>query len=195
MVNRVTGQDPFDRYVNAGVAVALVNALAIDYAFGRPASGPEPYVALQDVLEEWDPPSAALLRNKDVPAFMALAQRVRGIFADLHRGDVDSAAGQVNELLVAHSAQPHLAKEVGQWRLHHHPVDAALLPMVTAVCAEGLAHMIGTDAVNRLGTCESNHCERVFLDKSKNASRRFCSETCQNRVKAAAFRRRSAGRA
>jgi predicted RNA-binding Zn ribbon-like protein len=32
----------------------------------------------------------------------------------------------------------------------------------------------------------------VFIDVSKNGSRRFCSTTCQNRVKAAAFRGRHA---
>ena len=42
----------------------------------------------------------------------------------------------------------------------------------------------------RLGTCASTDCDRVFLDGSKNASRRFCSTTCQNRVKATAFRLR-----
>jgi predicted RNA-binding Zn ribbon-like protein len=41
-----------------------------------------------------------------------------------------------------------------------------------------------------LGTCDSDDCDRVFLDESKNGSRRFCSTTCQNRVKPAAFRRR-----
>ncbi|MPZ28052.1 MAG: hypothetical protein GEV12_16990 [Micromonosporaceae bacterium] len=45
---------------------------------------------------------------------------------------------------------------------------------------------------DRLGTCGADDCDRVFLDGSKNGSRRFCSITCQNRVKAAAFRRRRA---
>ena len=39
-------------------------------------------------------------------------------------------------------------------------------------------------------TDEGPGCGRVFLDVSKNGSRRFCSVTCQNRVKAAAFRQR-----
>jgi predicted RNA-binding Zn ribbon-like protein len=64
--------------------------------------------------------------------------------------------------------------------------------MVTAICAEGLARAIGDDDGGRLGTCASDGCDRVFVDRSKNASRRFCSTTCQNRVKAAAFRRRRA---
>jgi predicted RNA-binding Zn ribbon-like protein len=54
--------------------------------------------------------------------------------------------------------------------------------------------MIGAGYGDRFGTCEGTGCGRVFLDVSKNGSRRFCSLACQNRVKAAAYRsRRSAG--
>ena len=87
-------------------------------------------------------------------------------------------------------SHPHLAQKRGQWRLHHHPVDATLVPMYTAICAGGMARMIGAGQGERLGTCEATDCDRVFIDVSKNASRRFCSTTCQNRVKAAAFRHR-----
>ncbi len=110
----------------------------------------------------------------------------------LDRGDLDVSARRLNDLLAVHPAHPHLAKDDGQWRLHHHPVDATLVPMVTAICAEGMARMIGAGAVSRLGASASDDCDRVFLDGSTNESRRFCSTTCQNRVKAAAFRRRQA---
>jgi predicted RNA-binding Zn ribbon-like protein len=67
--------------------------------------------------------------------------------------------------------------------------------MWTAICAEGLARMLSAGLGDRLGTCEAPGCERVFLDQSKKGSRRFCSTTCQKRVKAAAFRlRRAPGR-
>jgi predicted RNA-binding Zn ribbon-like protein len=112
------------------------------------------------------------------------------VFDYLDQGNVDKAAMLINELLDAHPAHPHLAKDDGQWRVHHHPADAALVPMATAICAEGIARVIGAGGGNRLGTCGSNDCDRVFLDASKNGSRRFCSTMCQNRVKAATFRRR-----
>jgi predicted RNA-binding Zn ribbon-like protein len=64
--------------------------------------------------------------------------------------------------------------------------------MTTAICAEGLARVVGAGEARRLGTCADVGCERVFIDVSKNGSRRFCSTTCQNRVKAAAFRERHA---
>jgi predicted RNA-binding Zn ribbon-like protein len=102
-------------------------------------------------------------------------------------------ANRLNELLAAHPAHPHLAKDDGHWQVHHHPVDAGLVPMATAVSAEAMARMIGAGEGSRLGTCDSDDCDRVFVDASRNGSRRFCSTTCQNRIKAAAFRRRHAG--
>ena len=189
----MTGQVPFDSYEDAGaiISVGLVNELATQHAFGRPVRPADPFAAIRQVLEI-DPPSAKRLRKGDVPGFIALARRLREVFVNLDRGDLDAAADRLNELLAAHSAHPHLAKEDGRWRLHHHPSDAALVPMATAICAEGMARLIGGGAASRLGTCEADDCERAFLDGSKNASRRFCSTTCQNRVKAAAFRRRQA---
>jgi predicted RNA-binding Zn ribbon-like protein len=187
----VTGQDRFGSYEESGahVAVELVNELAVQFAFGRPVREVEPFAAVRRILEI-DPPSAEQLRDRDVPGFVALAGRLKSVFGQLQRGDLDAAAGGINDLLAAHSARPHLAKENGQWRLHHHPVDATLEPMATAICAEGLARLISAGDAGRLGTCESDDCDRVFLDESKNGSRRFCSLSCQNRVKAAAFRRR-----
>jgi predicted RNA-binding Zn ribbon-like protein len=192
----VTGQDHFDSYEAAGahVAVDLVNELAVEVAFGRPVGDVDRFAAVRRILGI-DPPSAEQLRESDVPGFVALAGRLERVFDELVRDDLDAAAGRINDLLAQHSARPHLAKEDGHWRLHHHPVDATLVPMATAICAEGLARMIGTGDARRLGTCEGDDCDRVFVDESKNGSRRFCSLSCQNRVKAAAFRRRRTTRA
>ena len=170
-------------------SVALVNELALGHAGGKPmpTSGARP--ALARVLAV-DPPSVAQLTDGHGPGFVALARRLQDVFSDLHIGDVDGAATRLNDLLAEHPANPHLAKEDGRWRLHHHPVDVDLVGMWTSICAEGMARMIGSGWADRLGTCAGNDCDRVFVDLSKNASRRFCSTTCQNRVKAAAFRLR-----
>ena len=47
-----------------------------------------------------------------------------------------------------------------------------------------------SDLIWRLGVCAADRCDRVFVDVSRNAGKRFCSLSCQNRVKAAAFRGR-----
>jgi predicted RNA-binding Zn ribbon-like protein len=184
-----------DSYNDAGLLVseALANELASNDERDVAPSAREIVAALARILEI-DPPSVAQLTQAHAPAFVALAQRLRSVFADLHSRNIDAAAATLNELLAAHPAHPHLAKERGVWRLHHHPRDAPLVPMWTAICAAGLARMISDGAAQRLGTCERPDCGRVYVDISKNASRRFCSLTCQNRVKVATFRERAGKR-
>jgi len=173
-----------DSYADAGLiaSVALVNDLVV-----HPQD--DAREAVERVLAV-DPPSLALLADADVPGFVALAERLHEVFAALSVEDLDRAAEVLNDLLAEHPSHPHLAKEDGVWRLHHHPVDAPLVPMWTAICADALARGIGSGEGHRLGRCADAGCGRVYVDLSKNASRRFCSTTCQNRVKAAAHRAR-----
>ncbi|WP_207936432.1 CGNR zinc finger domain-containing protein [Actinomadura sp. KC216] len=176
-----------DSYMDAGVLVAadLVNRMVV-----RPEGG-EDTAVLREVLAV-DPPSAEQLAPGHVPGFAALARTLRSVFDDLAGGDEDAAAERLNRLLAAHPAHPHLAKEDGRWRLHHHPGDAPLVPMWTSICAEALARLLAGGHADRVGSCADGRCGRVFVDTSRNASRRFCSTTCQNRVKTAALRRRRA---
>jgi len=169
--------------------VELVNELAPGDTGGdwQPPEGILPAIVKILVV---DPPSVARLREGDTPGFLGLARDLRQVFRDLHHGDIDAAASRLNDLLSKYPAHPHLAQEHGQWRLHHHPMDIALVPMWSSIYAEGMARMIGAGYGDRFGTCEAPDCGRVFFDLSRNASRRFCSTTCQNRVKAAAFRLR-----
>ena len=191
----MTGQVGFDSYEFAGAvtAVELVNGLAVEHAYGRPVEPDRPMAIIGPILA--GDPTWPRARTADVPGLVALAARLRDVFADLDRGDVDGAAGRLNGLLAAHPAHPYLAREGVFWRLHHHPADAELVPMASAICAEALARVIGAGAAARLGTCGADECDRVFLDSSKNGSRRFCSTACQNRVKASSFRRRHRARA
>jgi predicted RNA-binding Zn ribbon-like protein len=62
----------------------------------------------------------------------------------------------------------------------------------TASCATALAIALASEVSARLGVCAAPHCDRVYVDTSRNGSRRFCSAACQSRVKAAAFRARRA---
>lgn len=68
-------------------------------------------------------------------------------------------------------------------------VDAALGEILAA------AHRaMGDGSWRRLKLCRRSQCRWAIYDTSKNQSRRWCSmETCGNREKGAAFRRRHAG--
>ncbi len=180
-----------DSYIDAGTlaSVEFANRLTLGYAKGKPIAEIDVLDAVREIVAI-DPPSVAAVSEDDADGFVALAEQLRAIFVGIDRGDIDDAAEVLNTILSGHPATPYLAKEEGVWHLHHHPENAAVLPMWTAICAEGLARMIGTQNAHRLGICIAENCDRVFADTSKNATRRFCSSACQNRTKTAAFRAR-----
>ncbi len=172
-----------DGYTDAGVIVSLrlVNELT---------SSTERQREIVASILSFDPASIAAFRPRQIPGFVSLSQRLRQVIGHLLSEDIEAAAGVLNEMLAEHPAHPHLAKEEGRWRLHHHPADAELVPMYIAICSEALARMIGEGLADRFGRCEASGCDIVFFDTTKNGTRRFCSTTCQSRTKTAAFRRR-----
>ena len=50
--------------------------------------------------------------------------------------------------------------------------------------------MMMADHADRLKICAAADCANVFVDESRNRSRRWCSERCSGRVNVAAFRSR-----
>jgi predicted RNA-binding Zn ribbon-like protein len=124
--------------------------------------------------------------------FGAAASSLRAVFDANAAGDTDLAARRVNELLDRTGARPTLDKHDGEpWHLHFHGRDNSLVTGWAAGCATGLAVVLGSSLHGRLGVCTAPRCDRVYVDTSRNGTRRFCSAACQNRVKAAAFRARA----
>lgn len=62
-----------------------------------------------------------------------------------------------------------------------------------AAAALALRHHLA-EHPGRLGVCADLHCADVYIDSSPAGRRRFCCVTCQNRARAAAFRRKNAQR-
>lgn len=91
-------------------------------------------------------------------------------------------------LLTKSRAQPALALRAdgieATWRVRRD--DDAVL----AAAATALRSQLADHEPERLGLCASGGCADVFVDVSPRAHRRFCSVTCQNRERVAAFRRR-----
>jgi predicted RNA-binding Zn ribbon-like protein len=121
--------------------------------------------------------------------FRAVAEGIRAVFDAVAAGRTDAAARRVNEMLADTGARPWLDRHDGEpWHLHFHGAEDSLVTGWAAGCATGLAVVLGSDLRGRLGVCTAPRCDRVYVDTSRNATRRFCSTSCQNRVKAAAFR-------
>jgi predicted RNA-binding Zn ribbon-like protein len=176
------------------VAVDLVNLLTPGEERGRryaPPEADERTAAVGTVLRGAGGREATW---EEAASLCFVAAELRGIFEAVSAGAVDDAAGQVNALLIRTGARPELERHDGEpWHLHFHSADeTSMVKGWQAGCATGLAIVLGGELYDRLGVCTAPHCDRVYVDTTRNGSRRFCSTACQNRVKAAAFRERHA---
>jgi predicted RNA-binding Zn ribbon-like protein len=179
----------FDSYTDrvVGTAVTLVNALTPGQDGGRPVEVGGDLAAQRCLRIVGRPVTAA-----ESAELVALAGRLRPVFTAAEDGRSDRVAALVNALLRDYRAAPELSRHDGQpWHLHYRSTVAGLATEWGAGCATGLAVVVDGQATGRLGVCGADCCDRVFVDLSRNASRRFCSEACLNRTKVAAFRARS----
>ncbi|MER8047797.1 CGNR zinc finger domain-containing protein [Streptomyces sp. NPDC094032] len=127
---------------------------------------------------------------------VAAAGRMRAVFQAVRDGDLDTAAATVNGLLRVSGARPRLDRRAGEpWQLRFHGSDDSFAAGCTAGCATALAPAVGGSLASRLGVCRAGRCDRVYVDTSRDAARRFCSTACRNRAKAAAFRARKSATA
>ena len=195
----MTGQVSFDSHARSVLAASVeyVNRLTPGYSGGLPYDAPpdEPDVITAAVAEALTaighPPESVPV--DDARRLKQLAGRMRTIFEAANAGDLDAAAAEINALLIDTNARPQLDRGKDRpWSLHFHGPDEQLANGWAAGCAAGLALAVGSDLAGRLGVCAAPHCDRVFVDVSKNGQRRFHSPQCQSRVKAATHRARQA---
>jgi predicted RNA-binding Zn ribbon-like protein len=175
----------FDSYTDrvVGVAAALVNALTPGEHGGRPVTVSGRRCA--DLL-------GRPVNDADLTELARLAERLRSVFVAAERGAVDEVAHLVNALLRDYRPAPVLSHHDGEpWHLHFTGMAGSPAGDWGASCATGLAVVVDGQASSRLGVCRADDCDRVYVDVSRNSSRRFCGEACLNRTKVAAFRARA----
>lgn len=127
----------------------------------------------------------------ELDALVVLAHALRPVFERCGDGDIDAAATAVNGLLAEYRSAPTLIRHDGEpWHVHFHSRHAGIAEGWGAGCATGLALVIGAGEASRLGVCTAAPCDRVFVDTSRNGTRRFCSSRCTNRAGVAAHRAR-----
>ncbi|GAA0389406.1 hypothetical protein Acor_60130 [Acrocarpospora corrugata] len=169
-------------------AVAVVNALTPGERRGRPYQIPaDRRTAVAEAV-----PLRREITDAEAAELAGYALDLRAVFEAVAKGDLDHAAGTLNRLLTDTRARPHLSRHDGEpWHVHFHGADGTFGADYAASCATGLAIVLGSDLHDRLGVCTADRCDRVYVDVSRNGTRRFCSTACQNRVKTAAFRART----
>lgn len=185
----VRGQVDFSHYscAPADMAVALVNTDELE------VRGEDHLVSLEDLhgfLKTWEslwdrdsrPPTEA-----DVRRVARLRSRLRSVFES---EDEAHAVEVLNTILVDNHAVPRVSLHGGDPHLHFEPSGDAFSVWLAVVTGMGLTTVLVDQGLARFGVCAAADCRDVFLDTSRNRSRRHCSTTCSTREAVAAHRRR-----
>ncbi|MGH8999445.1 MAG: CGNR zinc finger domain-containing protein [Acidimicrobiia bacterium] len=177
----------FDVYTDLSVvtAVDLVNSAGTD---SSPDMLTEPAHLTEFLRAHRDSYSRPVTAD-DVRAVRALRDRLRFAFTS---DDVHAVVALCNRLLAEASALPQLVDHDGEpWHLHFTPPESSLVAHMAAEAAMALVIVIRDHGLNRLSVCAASGCERVFVDTSRNRSRRYCDPgICGNRTNVAAYRAR-----
>jgi predicted RNA-binding Zn ribbon-like protein len=170
------------------MAADLVNTLPIT------AASDVDRLLTADDMEEFlaaHPYSGAIARDDRERA------AVRGIRDRLHalwHSDRADAVPLVNAMLADGSALPRLViHEPYDWHIHATDDDAPLAVRMMVESAMAFVDVIRQDAYDRVRVCSADDCQGVYVDFSRNGSKRYCdSGNCGNRMNVNAYRRRLA---
>ena len=146
--------------------------------------------ALDAFVQRWGWTGERRGDEAELDGVRALRPRLRALW----QADEDTVAQEVNRMLRDAGALPQLVTH-GAWGYHLHATapDAPLADRMAVEAAMALVDVVRQQELHRLRVCGADACEDVYVDLSKNRSRRYCDTSCANRVNVAAFRARQRG--
>jgi predicted RNA-binding Zn ribbon-like protein len=173
-------------YSDAGVQLMVDLANSYDLKRDPPEQLPDAG-AWQAFLERHHMLGPNQVHPADVDELTSLRASIRNVFA----ADITSQAiDRLNTILADAGTRPWLAEHAdGSREVFFAPPEAPLARRVACDAGIGLAMMMINNA-ERLKTCAANPCRNVFIDTSRNRSRRWCSQACAARMNVAAYRAR-----
>lgn len=167
-------------------AVYLVNTL--------PGFDSEDRLQTLDDLDAYlvvNPYTGAIRRDEEeLAAIRAIRHRLRGLW-DVDR---DRAVDLVNEMLADGRALPRLVRHGAyDWHIHATDDDDSLATRILVEAAMAFVDIIRSDEYDRVRVCDADDCTSVYIDYSRNGSKRYCDEgNCGNRMNVNAYRARKA---
>lgn len=127
----------------------------------------------------------------DLAPLRRLRKDLRVVFDATADGRSADAVGQLNDLLQRHRPRASISgHDDSDWHLHVASTEAPVADEYAAGAVMGLTMAFLDLGRERFGTCADERCRGVFLDTSRNRSRRYCSDRCATRANVAALRRR-----
>ena len=132
-------------------------------------------------------------------ALTKIADRLHHVFA---AADLTDRVALIAELLTETAVSPALTlpgndadpDQETDPSTQAHPAATWQIPAprhaLLAAAALTLRHQLAEHDPARIGVCTGRRCADAFIDASPSGQRRFCSVTCQNRARIAAWRYR-----
>lgn len=153
-----------------------------------------------DELSTLDQLGAYIVRHRYTGSFertTAELETIRDLRPEFRRFwfvERDESVEMVNAMLRDAHALPQLVRHDGwDWHLHATHPDAPFATRVRVEAAMAMIDVIRSDEDERLSLCAADDCEAVFVDLSRNRSKRYCDVgNCGNRANVTAYRARRA---
>ncbi|MDQ1122357.1 putative RNA-binding Zn ribbon-like protein [Microbacterium trichothecenolyticum] len=108
--------------------------------------------------------------------------------------DRDGAVPLVNDMLADGRALPQLVRHDDMdWHIHASDPEEPLAMRILVETAMAFVDVIRADEYGRVRVCAADDCAGVYVDFSKNGSKRYCDAgNCGNRMNVNAYRKRKA---
>lgn len=170
-------------------AADLVNT-APDAATGREERLPD-VAALREFVARWGWTGPIPIREDELDRVYAVRGLLRGVWDAA--ADEALAVDLINRMLREANVLPQLARH-DDWPYHLHgwTDETPIAERFLAEPAMGLVDVVRADALDRLRWCSAPDCGGVLVDFTRNSSRRYCDDGCNNRLNVAAYRARRA---
>lgn len=125
---------------------------------------------------------------------VAAVRDLRGRLHELWQVDREGAVPLVNRMLADGEALPRLViHDDYDWHIHATSDDSPLATRMMVEAAMAFIDVIRSDEYDRVRTCSADDCDAVYIDYSKNGSKRYCDTgNCGNRMNVIAYRARKA---
>ena len=175
----------FDAYAQFGVDLVSSEPDELDAA--------DPLASIEGLraflrTREW---LARRVEATDLAPLVELRHDLRAVFDAAGAGRSAEAVGTLNRLLEQHRPQPSISgHDDSDWHLHVADDRGPVATEFATGAVMGLTMAFLDLGPERFGTCADPRCRGVFLDVSRNRSRRYCSDRCASRANVAAHRQR-----
>ncbi len=138
-----------------------------------------------------NPYTGAIRRDEaEIASVRGIRPRLRALW-DVDR---EGAVPLVNAMLRDGHALPQLTiHDAYDWHIHATNDDAPLATRIMVEAAMAFVDVIRSDEYDRVRVCAADDCDGVYIDFSRNGSKRYCDTgNCGNRMNVNAYRARKA---